>query len=175
MAEFSSRRRPRVGASACLLGHLVRYDGDHRLAPHIVTELSRDLALVAVCPEVELGLGVPRETIELIRRGGAVRLEGTRTRADLTDAMSRYAALRVEALAAAGLCGYVLKSRSPSCGPSVEIAGAEAGRTRGRGLFAAALMDRLPDIAIADDEALRDPEARRRFVARALACDAARR
>jgi uncharacterized protein YbbK (DUF523 family) len=127
-----------------------------------------DVDWVAICPEVEIGLGTPRETIDLVRVGdGDVRLLQTIARVDLTDRMREYAAARVDGLAALALSGYVLKADSPSCGPSgVPIAG---GVDTGRGLFAAALIDRFPDLPIVDERALDDPARREAFCARVRA------
>ena len=60
--------QPRVGVSACLLGDPVRYDGGHKRHAWLVDEFGREMEWVPVCPEVEIGLGVPRETIDLVRR-----------------------------------------------------------------------------------------------------------
>jgi uncharacterized protein YbbK (DUF523 family) len=117
---------------------------------------------VSICPEVEVGLGTPRETIDLVRISGEVRLLTTVSRVDLTDRMRRYAAARVGALASIDLSGYVLKADSPSCGPSgVRILG-----DSGRGLFAETLLERFPDLPIVDERELDDPAMRDAFVAR---------
>jgi len=158
--------KPRVGVSACLLGDAVRYNGGHKRHAWLVDVLGPTVEWVPVCPEVEIGLGTPREPIDLTRAiTGELRLLTTGTRADLTDRMQRYATDRIDALAALELSGYVLKADSPSCGPDgVRVVGADA-----RGLFAASLIDRLPDLPIVDERALDDPERREAFVARVRA------
>ena len=135
-----------VGVSACLLGEEVRYNGAHKLDDFICGELARVVDLRPVCPEVDIGLGVPREPIQLTRsdNGTGTRLVAAESGTDLTAAMESYAEAKVRELDAAGICGYVLKARSPSCGlGSVPIDGAGAGD----GLFAATLRKlggRLP-------------------------------
>jgi len=125
---------------------------------------------VPVCPEVEIGLGTPREPIALTMVDGAVVLMTASSRRDLTVRMQEYAGARVEALAAARLSGYLLKSRSPSCGlSSVLVHDGVEERPIGRGLFAEALLRRLPDLPIEEDAHLETPEALDRFVERVLA------
>ncbi len=159
--------RPRLGVSACLLGQRVRYDGDHKREAFLVETLGRRVEWVAVCPEVELGLGIPRESIQLEGSPDAPRLVGIRSRTDHTRSMQRFARARVEQLAALGLAGYVLKAGSPSCGlVRVPVHGAPR---RGRGLFARALTTRLPLLPIEEEGRLRDPRLRESFVARVFA------
>lgn len=154
---------PRVGVSACLLGDPVRYNGGHKRHAWLVDVLGREVEWVPVCPEVEIGLGTPRETIDLVRSDdGAVRLLTTTTRVDLTERMRQFAADRVEALAALDLSGFVLKADSPSCGlHGVRVVGSD---DPGRGLFAEALVARLPRLPVVDERALEDPERRAAFV-----------
>jgi uncharacterized protein YbbK (DUF523 family) len=165
MAARGGRGRIRIGVSSCLLGNEVRWDGGHRREP-AVARLARLFALVPVCPEVELGLGTPRPPIHLERRQGAIRLLEPAGGRDLTAAMRRWARGRLAELE--GLSGFVLKSRSPSCGLEgvdlwpVRPGGAPA--PAGRGLFAEALRGRWPDLPVAEEEDLRDPRARRRFL-----------
>ena len=154
--------RPRVGNSSCLLGENVRYDGKNKAFAFDASELDDVFEWVPVCPEVEIGLGVPREPIELVRDGDEVRLRGVTSKTDHTEAMRAFAARRLERLAALGLHGYVLKARSPSCGPDqVPLAGSAETRA---GLFAETLVDRLGDLPVAHEEQLADPETRTRFV-----------
>lgn len=169
----TSRATPRVGVSSCLLGATVRYDGRHK-RDEAVVELGRRVELVPVCPEVEAGMGAPREPVRLLRLDGRPHVRGGSTGTDHTEAMARFSARRLDELVAGGLHGYVLKSRSPSCGldvPLFDDRGAEVGRVAG--LFAAALLVRLPGLPIVEEESLRDPPERERFVARVFAFAAA--
>ena len=164
--------KPRVGISRCLLGEDVRYDGTNKLSAG-VAELTPLVEWIPVCPEVEVGMGVPREPIQLVRhragvRSGAefVRLKGVQSAEDWTDRMHRWAGTRVADLAASGITGFVLKARSPSCGPdAVPVHQDKGGSTStGRGLFAEALAAAIPGLPTIDEEALGDPQMRERFL-----------
>ena len=106
----------RIGISSCLLGQQVRYDGGHKHDRFLTNTLGRYFEWVPVCPEVELGLGIPRETIRLVQIDGGVGLVMQKSGRDLTEEMRDYARERVRQLAREDLGGYVLKSDSPSCG-----------------------------------------------------------
>jgi uncharacterized protein YbbK (DUF523 family)/uncharacterized protein YbgA (DUF1722 family) len=146
----------RVGISACLLGEHVRYDGGHKREPFLADVLGKHVEWVAVCPEVELGLGIPRPPIDLVAEGGATRLIVTSTGEDLTERMHAYAAWRAKGLSSLALDGYVLKSRSPSCG-------------RGHGLFAVALAEAMPHVPLEEESRLRRAPGRAHFVERLFA------
>lgn len=151
----------RVGVSACLLGERVRYDGDHRLNRYLAERLGRRFAWVLVCPEAEAGFGVPRETLRLVGEPAAPRMIGTETGRDRTEEMGVWARATAESLEPLGLCGFVLKRGSPSCGPAgVKLyAMSESGkepRLDAVGLFARALAERYPGLPLADEEMLAD-------------------
>lgn len=157
---------PRVGISSCLLGERVRYDGGHKLQQPLLARLKGRVQWVAVCPEAELGLGVPRETIALERVAGDVRLVATGTRRDLTDSMQAWADTRVQEFG--GLCGFVLKARSPSCGlRSAPVIGAAAPQD---GLWAASVRARLPWLPLADEAQVAAAEAAEHFLFQAEEC-----
>ena len=169
--------KPRIGISRCLLGEDVRYDGSNKLSS-AVADLTPFVEWVPVCPEVEVGMGVPREPIQLVRDADGVssshefvRLKGVQTGEDWTERMERWSAARVIALAAAGISGFVLKARSPSCGPvGVFVhAGRDAQSPSGRGLFAEALATNMPGLPMVDEEALQYPKVRERFLQSARA------
>ena len=84
-------KRPRIGISSCLLGDEVRFDGGHKRDAFLTETLAPFVEWVRVCPEVEVGMGVPRETLRLVRVNGDTRMITTRTGIDHTDAMRRYA------------------------------------------------------------------------------------
>lgn len=155
--------RPRVAVSACLIGERVRYDGAHKRMGAVADELAARVELCPVCPEVELGLGVPRETIGVARRGGDLVLLSASGR-DLTVEMARFSAARIAALRELGIAGYVLKARSPSCAVhDAPVADAEG--AAGPGMFARALMRALPELPVIDEEALSESGRLDRFVA----------
>jgi uncharacterized protein YbgA (DUF1722 family)/uncharacterized protein YbbK (DUF523 family) len=166
-----SDRPLRVGVSSCLLGEQVRFDGQHKRDDFLADRLARFVEFVPVCPEVELGLGVPRETIRLEGRGGATRLVAPRSGRDLTAAMREYAERRVAALAREDLDGYVLKKDSPSCGMERVKRWNEKGMAPkdGVGAFAAVLLERLPLLPVEEEGRLRDDRLRENFVERLFA------
>lgn len=161
----------RIGVSACLLGHEVRFDGGHKRDRFLTDTFGRFVEWVPVCPEDEAGFGTPREAMRLVDSDGRLRLLTVKTANDLTERMERYARQRVERLARAQLCGYVLKKDSPSCGDQrVKVYDADRVPTRsGRGLFASALHAKLPFLPIEEEGRLSDPRIRDNFVERVFA------
>jgi uncharacterized protein YbbK (DUF523 family)/uncharacterized protein YbgA (DUF1722 family) len=157
----------RIGVSACLLGRAVRYDGGHKREGFLVEDLAPHVELVSTCPEVEVGMGTPREPIALVAAGSGVAVRGVDSGADWTDALRRHGERRVDELVELGLAGYVLKSGSPSCGLAVPVRG-ENGRRR-PGVFAAALVERLPLLPVVEEDALHDDDALDHFLTRAYA------
>ena len=125
----------RIGVSSCLLGQKVRFDGGHKRDAFLVDTFGQFVEWVPVCPEAEVGMGIPREPIRLQRVGPSVRLVGVKSATDHTDDMTRWAAKRVEALAREDLDGYILKKDSPSCGMErvkvYDVGGAPARTGRG--------------------------------------------
>ena len=163
--------RLRVGISACLLGQKVRYDGGHKSDDFLVGTLSNFVSYVPVCPEVELGLGTPREPIRLERRADGIHLVGVRSDADHTAAMTRYAADRTEDLLGDDLSGYIFKKDSPSCGMGrvkVFSRGGVPSRA-GRGIFAEEVMKRFPLLPCEEEGRLQDAGLRRSFLVRLYA------
>lgn len=161
--------RLRIGISACLGGSAVRYDGGH-CQNALVAALGRWVELVPICPEVELGLGVPRETLRLERRDGLVSLRASRSGRDLTAPMQQWAAARAAALCARGLDGFVGKRASPSCGfERVRVHGDGGMSTRdGQGLFVAALLAADPLLVVEEEGRLSDAGLRENFLVRLL-------
>jgi len=169
--------RPRIGISRCLLGDEVRFDGGHKRDTFLTTTFGRCVDWVPVCPEVEVGMGIPREAIQLVADpsgvpSGAhlVRLLGVKSGTDWTTDMSRYARDRVRELKVANLSGYVLKKDSPSCGMERVRVHQHGMRTRsGRGLFAEALLQGWPNLPVEEEGRLNDPVLRENFVERVFA------
>jgi uncharacterized protein YbgA (DUF1722 family)/uncharacterized protein YbbK (DUF523 family) len=155
--------RPRVGVSSCLLGEEVRFNGGHKRHRFLTDELGPHVDWVPFCPEVAIGLGVPREPIRLTADGRLVNRSGT---ADHTAPM---AALP---LPPTDLDGYVFKAKSPSCGiraiPRYGPSGAPAGFA-GAGLYAARVLARFPLLAVQDEGRLTDAVLREAFVERVFA------
>ena len=154
--------RPRVGVSSCLLGDLVRFNGGHKRSRFLADELGPYVDWVPYCPEIEIGLGTPREPIRLAADGRLVNRNGT---ADHTAAMQ---ALPLPA----AMDGYVFKAKSPSCGvrgiPRYGDDGQAAG-TAGPGLYAGRVMAGFPLLAVEDEGRLSDAGLREAFVERVFA------
>lgn len=161
----------RIGVSSCLLGNEVRYDGTHEKDAVLTESLATLFRCVAVCPEVDIGLGVPRETIRLVRNGEHVRLVGTQSAIDHTATMRDYAKRKVAELVGLGISGYVFKSASPSCGlKSAKVHDTTGALPQtGSGIFAAALVDGLPDLPVLEEGDLQDSTLRENFIARVRA------
>jgi uncharacterized protein YbgA (DUF1722 family)/uncharacterized protein YbbK (DUF523 family) len=164
--------RIRLGISACLLGERVRFDGGHKRDAFLVETLGRFVEWVPVCPEVESGMGAPREPMRLVRQaGGELHLRVTGTGEDLTGMMNRYTRRRIEELAGDDLCGFVLKKNSPTCGLERVKAFGTTGKPAkpGRGLFASAIVSRFPLLPVEEEGRLDDPRLRENFVERVFA------
>ena len=157
----------RVGVSACLLGGEVRFDGGHKRDRYLTDVLGRNVDWLPICPEIELGMGIPRPVIQL--RGGEVgenlveRVSGE----DWTERMRTYADDRVAELAQTGLDGFVLKKDSPSCGMTrVRVYGHPSGMPskKGVGQFAQALTRGMSDLPLEEEGRLRDAVLREKFI-----------
>lgn len=161
----------RLGISACLLGREVRYDGTHSRDRFLTDGLGRWVVWVPGCPEVAIGLGIPRPAIRLESRGEEIRLVERDGEEDFTDRMRDHSESRVETLKSAGISGYVLKSQSPTCGMERVKVWREGGMpTRdGVGVFAGVLMERMPHLPVEEEGRLNDPALRENFVARIFA------
>jgi uncharacterized protein YbgA (DUF1722 family)/uncharacterized protein YbbK (DUF523 family) len=158
----------RLGISRCLLGEKCRWDGGHKLDPYLVNTLGQFVEWVDVCPEVELGLGVPRESLRLVGSPDAPRFVTHKTGRDHTDAMQTWARRRLEELAPLHLHGYVLKKDSPSCGVSrVRVYGkGDSPANTGQGIYARELMTRFPLMPVEEEGRLHDVGLRENFIER---------
>jgi len=174
VTDAANRDEPpiRVGISACLLGQKVRFDGGHKHDRFLSDTFGRYVEWVPVCPEVEMGLTVPRPTLRLERHGDDVRMVMPKEDRDITRQMRAYAKRRTDKLVDQDLCGFVLKKDSPSCGMErVKVYSQQQGpATRnGRGLFAEALLTRLPNLPVEEEGRLNDPRLRENWITRLFA------
>lgn len=157
----------KIGISACLLGEKVRYDGNHSLDHYLKDTMGRYVQWVAVCPEVECGLPIPREPMHLIGSPENPRLITKYTGVDYTDSMNRWIKKKLWELQKEDLCGFVFKSRSPSSGlMQVKVKSPDGQVRMGQGLFASAFVKRFPDIPVEDDQRLHNPALRKNFFLR---------
>ena len=161
----------RLGVSACLLGQEVRFDGGHKKDEFLVNTLGRYVEWVPVCPEVEVGLGVPRETLSLVGHPENPRLVTAKSGHDHTETMQAWAHTRLEQLAKLNLHGYILKKNSPSCGLlRIKVYNRDRGSARnGQGIFARELVTRLPLLPVEEEGRLRDSQRRENFIGRVFA------
>jgi len=158
----------RLGISTCLLGENVRYDGGHKLDHFLKDTLGQYVEYVPVCPEVECGLGVPRESMRLTGDPESPRLVTTRTNRDHTEKMVKWAGRRVKELEKENLCGFIFKSNSPSSGMERVRVYNEKGMPakKGVGIFAGIFMEHFPLIPVEEEGRLHDPVLRENFIER---------
>ena len=161
----------RLGISTCLLGENVRYDGGHKRDRFIIETLGQFVEFVPVCPEVECGLPVPRESMHLVGDPESPRLVTTRTKIDHTGIMANWARKRVRELEKEDLCGFIFKSNSPSSGMERVKIYNEHGMAQkiGVGMFARAFMDHFPLLPVEEDGRLHDIKLRENFIERIFA------
>ena len=161
----------RLGISSCLLGNKVRYDGGHKLDHFLTDTLGHYVEYVPVCPEVEVGLSIPREALRLVGDPLAPRLVTNRSGEDLTGRMQSWAIRRLDELEKEDLCGFIFKSGSPSSGMErVRLYDSNGvPRKIGVGIFARAFMERFPSLPVEDEGRLNDPDLRENFIERIFA------
>jgi uncharacterized protein YbgA (DUF1722 family)/uncharacterized protein YbbK (DUF523 family) len=157
-----------IGISSCLLGENVRYDGGHKHDRFLTDTLGKYVTYRPVCPEVECGLGVPRESMRLVGDPESPRLFTIRTRQDHTERMVHWARQRVAALEKENLCGFIFKSDSPSSGMERVKVYVEGGmpEKKGVGIFARIFMEHFPLIPVEEEGRLHDPLIRENFIER---------
>lgn len=156
-----------IGVSSCLLGEEVRYDGGHKRNVYITGALSKYFDFKAICPEMAIGLGVPRPTIRLVDKGTGIRVIGVNDSSlDVTDKLRSFSQEACRKLAM--LSGYILKKDSPSCGMErVRVYNSnEMPEKRGRGIFADTLMQMWPNLPVEEEGRLMDPVLRENFIER---------
>ena len=158
----------KLGISTCLLGENVRYDGGHKLDRFLTDTLGRYVEYVPVCPEVECGLPVPRESMRLEGNPDSPQLITSRTKQDMTDRMVRWAKRRVVEMEGEGLYGFIFKSDSPSSGMERVRVYNEKGMPvkKGIGMFARIFMEHFPLLPVEEDGRLHDPNLRENFIER---------
>jgi len=158
----------RIGVSRCLLGEEVRYDGGHKRDRFLTDVLGRYVEWVPICPEVEAGLGAPREAMRLVGNPQHPRLVTIKSGIDRTRALETMTSNRIEALKKLDLSGYVFKKGSPSCGIERVRIYNEHGMTgrNGVGLFARAFMKQFPLTPVEEEGRLCDSRLRENFIER---------
>lgn len=158
----------RLGISRCLLGHAVRFDGGHKRDRFLTDVLGPHVEWVPVCPEVEAGLGTPREAMRLVGDPARPQLITIKSGIDHTEALERMASDRLQDLKKLDLSGFVFKKDSPSCGiERVRIYNRHGMPSRqGAGIFARTFMKQFPLVPVEEEGRLCDPALRENFIER---------
>ncbi len=171
MTNRNPKSKIKVGVSSCLLGEKVRWDGNHKQDRTVKDGLGRLFEWVPTCPEVEIGMGIPRETVQLTGNSETPRMVGNTTGTDWTQRMNRYSRKRSTELAKMDVCGYIFKSKSPSCGITCIPVTGNSGKTHryGRGLFAESFMQQCALAPVEDEDRLHDARVRENFITRVFA------
>lgn len=166
MANDKTMEKIPIGISSCLLGQQVRYDGGHKNNDYIVSTLGEHFHFLPFCPEVEIGLGIPREPVRLIRQADGIRCVGTKDNSlDVTDKL--IAAANQQAHWHSQVCGYILKKDSPSCGMErVKVFNNGQPGRDGSGIYARQLMHNFPHLPMEEEGRLCDPVLRENFIQR---------
>lgn len=161
----------RIGLSACLRGDEVRFNGGHSRQRYLTDTLGQFFEYVTVCPEVEVGMGVPRPTVRLVSLGDKIRVVDPKNEIDWTAAMEDHAVRRAAVVEERELSGFILKSKSPTCGVWRVKVYSEGGmpNMKGRGVFTEELLRRYPRLPVEEEGRLNDPALRENFVERVFA------
>jgi len=155
-----------IAVSSCLLGQEVRFDGGHKHNGYLTQTLGRYFEYVPFCPEVAIGLGIPRPPIRLVHIDGQTRARGVKDpQLDVTTRLQEYARQVVPQLGA--VCGYILKRASPSCGMErVKVYSNNNIYGSDSGIYAAAIMQVMPQLPVEEEGRLMDPVLRENFIER---------
>jgi uncharacterized protein YbgA (DUF1722 family)/uncharacterized protein YbbK (DUF523 family) len=158
--------RIKIGISACLMGEPVRWNGGHARDRYLTDILGQYAEYVPVCPEVECGMGVPRETLRLVGNPDNPKLVTSKKNVDHTRRMTEWARKRVKELEKENLCGFVFKKNSPSSGlykvPVKNFKGMP--QKKGQGIFARIFTEHFPLVPVEEDGRLHDAKLRETFI-----------
>ncbi|MBN3493742.1 YbgA family protein [Vibrio neptunius] len=158
----------KVGISSCVLGENVRFDSGHKISKFVTKELAPFFEFVPVCPEVGMGMPVPRPTIRLISDQERIALVETKDASiDHTDKMMDYSKSKVAELSITELCGYIVCAKSPTCGMErVKVYKKGGAENIGVGLYTQELMKQMPWLPVEEDGRLNDPVLKENFITR---------
>lgn len=157
-----------IGVSSCLLGEQVRFDGGHKHNAYLTKTLSAFFRFESFCPEMAIGLGVPRKTIKLIKLKEDIRCVGSDDESqDYTQALSDSA--DQQSSWHSKLCGYVVKKSSPSCGMErVKVYDNGHPVNMGEGIYTKRMMENFPNLPVEEEGRLEDPVIRENFIGRVI-------
>jgi len=159
----------KIGVSSCLLGEKVRWDGDHKQDRYVLDVLGSCFDCVSICPEVDAGMSVPRETVALYGTLEKQKMITKGSQTDWTKKMTRFKKDRIRELRKENICGYVFKSDSPSCGVRKVPIYSEISIRRvryGPGMFASSFIKAFPLVPVEDEGRLHDQATRENFIVR---------
>jgi uncharacterized protein YbgA (DUF1722 family)/uncharacterized protein YbbK (DUF523 family) len=156
----------KVGISSCLLGHEVRFDGGHKRHSYIESTLGRYFDFIPFCPEVSIGMSIPREPIRLEIEDDTIRCVGVNNpEQDFTQQLKTSADQQKHWQQ--DLCGYILKKDSPSCGMErVKLYKNNMPERKGQGIYAAQMMQNFPQLPVEEEGRLGDARLRENFIQR---------
>ena len=160
-----------LAISRCLLGDTVRYDGQSQYNPQLLADFNAGFRLLAICPEVEIGLGVPRPALQLCGPGQPPEMLGRDDPAiNISQLMNEYCCNKP--LSLRHICGYIFKSKSPSCGlHDTPVFNHGQIIETGPGLFAQAVIEYFPGLPVADEQQLSQAASRQQFIRQLLDYD----
>lgn len=159
----------KIAVSSCLLGEAVRYDGTDKYIESISNQLATEYNLISLCPEMAVGMGVPRPPIHLVDSGGSIQVLGiANPENNMTDALNAYGQTIIEKYP--DICGYIFKKNSPSCGiKNVKVLNKQGKYERtGQGLYASSILAALPRLPVIDEEEYLDKKLRDDFLLKVL-------
>jgi uncharacterized protein YbbK (DUF523 family) len=160
----------KLGISSCLLGNCVRYDGGHKYDSELPGALVQEFEQVPICPEAECGMTIPREPLCLEGTPENPRIVTVRTHVDHSVRMRAWATERIAEIEREKVCGYIFKSKSPSCGlRDVKIIGSSGVAGAGAGFFAAMFIRHFPMMPVEEENRLHDPTVMNDFISRVRA------
>ena len=158
----------KIGVSACVTGEKVRFDGTHRRSAYLTETLAKHVEFVPICPEIACGMGIPREPLRQVDCAGEIRLIGYESGKDLTNKMTKWANRVIKGLDKEGICGFVLRMRSPACAVSKSSIFSTQGTPprKGPGFFTRLLQAHDPLLPVVSSEGLQDAVQRENFIRR---------
>lgn len=156
-----------IAVSSCLLGQSVRYDGTHKQQDYVTTKICTTFHCIPICPEIGIGLGVPRTPIQLVNIGGGIHArQVTADKTDVTEALLQYA--DSVSVTYPLICGCIFKSRSPSCGvnstPVTDVAENMIGKSSG--IYSGRWQALFPDMPVLEESALNEEKSVTQFIKR---------
>lgn len=170
-ATGMAEKRIPIGISSCLLGEKVRYNGEDKYDAFIVERIRDYLDVISVCPEVQSGLPIPREPMVLKGTVRSPRLVALESGFDYTGIIEKWAKEKIKMLEKEGICGFIFKSDSPSCGlKEVKIRlPSEKEEKRAKGIFAKLFVEYFSDLPVAEEVDLHSVHRLNNFIQKVYA------